>query len=75
MKWINRNDDESNYEDRRGMSTGRKVAMGGGIGTIIMLALYLPDRIFRHCSKFSTVEVPPRPKQPWIRPERRKMKI
>ena len=41
MKWINRNDDESNYEDRRGMSTGRKVAMGGGIGTIIMLALYL----------------------------------
>ena len=41
MKWINRNDDESNYEDRRGMSTGRKMAAGGGIGTIIILALYL----------------------------------
>ena len=41
MKWINRNDDESNYEDRRGMSTGRKVAMGGGLGTLIVLALYL----------------------------------
>ena len=41
MKWINRNDDESNYEDRRGMSTGGKMAMGGGLGTIIVLALYL----------------------------------
>lgn len=41
MKWINRNDDESNYEDRRGMSRGGKVAVGGGLGTIIMFALYL----------------------------------
>lgn len=41
MKWIRRNDDTSNYEDRRGMSTGRKVATGGGIGTILLLAIYL----------------------------------
>ena len=41
MKWIRRNDDESNYEDRRGMSTGRRIAAGGGLGTIIVLALYL----------------------------------
>lgn len=41
MKWINRNDDESNYEDRRGTSTGRRVAVGGGLGTVVVLALYL----------------------------------
>lgn len=41
MKWINRNDDTSNYEDRRGMTRGRKAAVGGGLGTIIILALYL----------------------------------
>lgn len=40
MKWIRRNDDTSNYEDRRGMSTGRKVGVGGGIGTLVVLALY-----------------------------------
>jgi predicted metalloprotease len=41
MKWIRRNDDESNYEDRRGMTTKGKAAIGGGLGTIIVLALYL----------------------------------
>ncbi|NLO69512.1 MAG: zinc metallopeptidase [Porphyromonadaceae bacterium] len=41
MKWLNRNDDTSNYEDRRGMSRGRKAAVGGGLGTLIVLALYL----------------------------------
>lgn len=41
MKWIRRNDDTSNYEDRRGMSTGRRVATGGGLGAIIVIALYL----------------------------------
>ncbi|HHT22644.1 MAG TPA: metalloprotease [Bacteroidales bacterium] len=41
MKWLKKNDDTSNYEDRRGMSSGRKVAAGGGIGAIIVLALYL----------------------------------
>jgi predicted metalloprotease len=41
MKWINRNDDESNYEDRRGMAPKGKLALGGGIGTIIIIALYL----------------------------------
>lgn len=41
MKWINRNDDESNFEDRRGMSSGGKAAIGGGLGAIIVMALYL----------------------------------
>ncbi|MFV0390715.1 MAG: neutral zinc metallopeptidase [Paludibacteraceae bacterium] len=41
MKWVRRNDDTSNYEDRRGMSTGRRVATGGGLGAVIVLALYL----------------------------------
>ncbi len=41
MKWLKRNDDESNFEDRRGMSTGGKAMVGGGIGSIIILALYL----------------------------------
>lgn len=40
MKWINGNDDQSNYEDRRGKGARRGVAIGG-IGTIIALALYL----------------------------------
>jgi predicted metalloprotease len=39
MKWINRNDDQSNYEDRRG-SSGRKVAIGG-IGTIVVFVIAL----------------------------------
>lgn len=40
MKWINSNDDESNYEDRRGKGVKRGAAIGG-VGTIIALALYL----------------------------------
>ncbi|MGC3977952.1 MAG: neutral zinc metallopeptidase [Paludibacteraceae bacterium] len=40
MKWINSNDDQSNYEDRRGKGVKRGAAIGG-VGTIIVLALYL----------------------------------
>lgn len=37
MKWINRNDDESNYEDRRGRV--KKGAAVGGIGTIVVFVI------------------------------------
>lgn len=42
MKWINRNDDQSNFEDRRGRSSkiGGKKALGG-IGGIIVVVLAL----------------------------------
>lgn len=42
MKWINRNDDQSNFEDRRGRSSrpGGKMAIGG-IGGIIVVVLAL----------------------------------
>lgn len=39
MKWIRRNDDESNYEDRRGRKV--KGAALGGIGTIIVVIIAL----------------------------------
>lgn len=41
MKWINSNDDESNLEDRRGKGTARKGVAIGGVGTIVVLAIYL----------------------------------
>ncbi len=41
MRWIRRNDDESNYEDRRGRGGGRKTLVGGGIGAIIVFAIYM----------------------------------
>lgn len=41
MKWLNSNDDESNYEDRRGGSSSRKGVALGSIGTIVVIALYL----------------------------------
>lgn len=42
MKWLNRNDSTSNFEDRRGRSGGRggKLALGG-IGGIIMIVIAL----------------------------------
>jgi predicted metalloprotease len=40
MKWIGR-DESDNVEDRRGMSTGRKVAVGGGIGTVVIALIVL----------------------------------
>jgi len=39
MRWRNRRE-SSNVEDRRGMS-GRKLAVGGGIGGIVVAILYL----------------------------------
>jgi uncharacterized protein len=39
MRWQNRRE-SSNVEDRRGM-TGRKIAVGGGLGGIVMIVLYL----------------------------------
>lgn len=42
MKWLNRNDDDSNLEDRRGRSGGgRSVAAVGGVGTIIVVIVAL----------------------------------
>lgn len=41
MKWLNRNDDTSNFEDRRGRSGGGGKLALGGIGTIIVIAVSL----------------------------------
>ena len=35
MKWINRNDSEANFEDRRGKGRGKRNAAVGGLGAII----------------------------------------
>lgn len=40
MKWINRNDSETNYEDRRGRGVKRGATIGGG-GVIVILLLSL----------------------------------
>lgn len=39
MKWLNRNDDSSNFEDRRGRGGRRGGLALGGIGTIIVFAI------------------------------------
>ena len=39
MKWINRNDSEANYEDRRGKS--RRNAAVGGVGVIVVAVIAL----------------------------------
>ena len=39
MRWLNRRQ-SSNVEDRRGL-TGRKLAMGGGLGGLVVIVLYL----------------------------------
>ena len=42
MKWINRNDSEANYEDRRGRTIKRGAAVGGaGVIVITLIALFL----------------------------------
>ena len=38
MKYIGRRK-SSNVEDRRGMSSGRKIGVGGGIGTIVIVLI------------------------------------
>lgn len=58
MKWINRNDSETNYEDRRGRSVKRSAAFGG-IGAVIIaiIALLLgqdPSQILNLAGEFST---------------------
>ncbi|HBX46635.1 neutral zinc metallopeptidase [Limibacterium fermenti] len=40
MKWINRNDSERNYEDRRGRGTKRGMAFGG-VGAIVIVVIAL----------------------------------
>ncbi|MBN2261410.1 MAG: zinc metallopeptidase [Prolixibacteraceae bacterium] len=40
MRWQGRRQ-SSNVEDRRGMSSGRKVGIGGGIGTIVILIIVM----------------------------------
>lgn len=48
MKWINRNDSQANYEDRRGRG-GRKGAAVGGIGAVVVaiIALLLGQNPFQ----------------------------
>jgi len=41
MKWINRNDSEANFEDRRGRGRGRKNAAVGGAGAIVIVIIAL----------------------------------
>ncbi|MDD2938511.1 MAG: neutral zinc metallopeptidase, partial [Proteiniphilum sp.] len=41
MKWINRNDSEANFEDRRGRGRGRKNAAVGGVGAIVIVIIAL----------------------------------
>src|SRR5690554_5066612 len=49
MKWINRNDSEANYEDRRGRGRGKKTAAIGGAGAVIvaLIALLLGQNPFQ----------------------------
>ena len=37
MKWLRPNDSSANYEDRRGRISGRGLALGGGIGGIVIV--------------------------------------
>ncbi|HBG57249.1 KPN_02809 family neutral zinc metallopeptidase [Proteiniphilum sp. UBA1028] len=47
MKWINRNDSEANFEDRRGRSN-KKAAVGGiGVIVIVVIALLLGQNPFQ----------------------------
>lgn len=41
MKWINRNDSEANYEDRRGRGRGKRTAAVGGLGAIVIAVIAL----------------------------------
>jgi len=41
MKWINRNDSEANYEDRRGKGRGKRNAAVGGLGVIVIAVIAL----------------------------------
>ena len=41
MKWINRNDSEANFEDRRGKGRGKRNAAVGGLGAIVIAVIAL----------------------------------
>src|SRR5690554_95925 len=41
MKWINRNDSEANYEDRRGRDRGKRTAAVGGLGAVVIAVIAL----------------------------------
>ena len=41
MKWINRNDSEANYEDRRGRGRGKRNVAVGGVGAIVIAVIAL----------------------------------
>ncbi|MEA5127192.1 MAG: neutral zinc metallopeptidase [Proteiniphilum sp.] len=55
MKWINRNDSQANYEDRRGK--GRRNAAVGGVGAIIVavIALLLGQNPFQAIDMVSSM--------------------
>ena len=41
MKWIKKNDDEKNFEDRRGRGVGKGAATFGGLGIVIVVVIAL----------------------------------
>ncbi len=56
MKWINRNDSESNYEDRRGRGMKRGAAFGGvGMIIVAVIALLLGKNPFQAIDMVNSV--------------------
>ncbi|MDD3556188.1 MAG: zinc metallopeptidase [Proteiniphilum sp.] len=57
MKWINRNDGEANYEDRRGRGHGKRNAAVGGLGAIVIaiIALLLGQNPFQAIDMVSSI--------------------
>ena len=56
MKWINRNDSESNYEDRRGRGVKRGAAFGGvGMIIVAIIALLLGKNPFQAIDMVNSV--------------------
>ncbi len=57
MKWINRNDNEANYEDRRGKGHGKRNAAVGGVGAIVIaiIALLLGQNPFQAIDMVSSI--------------------
>lgn len=41
MKWVNRNDSQANYEDRRGRGKGKRNAAVGGVGAVVIAVIAL----------------------------------
>ncbi|MDD4758160.1 MAG: zinc metallopeptidase [Lascolabacillus sp.] len=56
MKWVRRNDSEANYEDRRGMGSGRKAAIGGAGAIIVaLIALLLGQNPFEAVNMVNSI--------------------